>query len=121
LTKVCTEYLCTPAVTHKQTPSYPEPPPPPPLPTSVSETINYVDDNALINQLLAFLEVRHEVNIAYSFVFYEICKCCYLLAENSGQSSRNIWLLRKKYGLLVGNLLLFDVIWTSGDNIYKKK
>ncbi len=53
---------------------------------TIQRLFNYIDDNALINQLLAPPFVGHGVDTAAK----RTCQCCQLLAELSGQSSIKI-------------------------------
>jgi hypothetical protein len=52
---------------------------------------NCIDDNALINQLLAPLDVGRSVDTAAEAHSFVTCQCCQLLAELSGQSGGKKW------------------------------
>jgi hypothetical protein len=84
---------------------------------------NYIDDNAIINQLLSPLDLGHGVDTAaksQQFCLMWTCQRCQLLAEQSGKYGGKIWPLMKKSDSLVVNLYIFYIIWTSTDNCYQK-
>ncbi len=63
---------------------------------------NYIDDNVLINQLLASLKVGHEVDMRQKPTVLWTCLCRQLLAELFGQSSGRInWYLHWYFLLML--------------------